>query len=53
VQRHEVLDWLGPVDLYADRANRLEPPTRPVPPLTEQQINQRDAGKTSPAEHDQ
>ena len=24
VQRHEVLDWLGPVDLYADRAQRLE-----------------------------
>ena len=24
VQRHEVLDWLGPVELYADRAQRLE-----------------------------
>ncbi|MBA3800236.1 MAG: hypothetical protein H0X18_14310 [Geodermatophilaceae bacterium] len=24
VQRHEVLDWLGPVDLYADRSQRLE-----------------------------
>ena len=24
VQRHEVLDWLGPVDLYADRAQRVE-----------------------------
>ncbi len=23
VQRHEVLDWFGPVDLYADRAHRL------------------------------
>ena len=22
--RHEVLDWLGPVDLYADRSQRLE-----------------------------
>jgi len=24
VQRHEVLDWLGPVDLYADRAEPVE-----------------------------
>ena len=23
VQRHEVLDWLGPVDLHADRAQRM------------------------------
>ena len=24
MQRHEVLDWLGPVKGYADRAQRLE-----------------------------
>ena len=48
-----MLDWLGDVELYEDWANRLKPPTRPVPRLTEQQINQRDAGKISPAEHDQ
>ena len=42
-----MLDWLGDVELYEDWANRLKPPTRPVPRLTEQQINQRDAGKSS------
>ena len=30
VQRHEVLDWLGPVEGYADRAQRMDHSERPA-----------------------